>query len=134
MDFPETLRIVFPADGSYVPHVRGMVADATLLAGFGQKFAYRTELVVDELLNNAIRFGTPGATVHLECVLSSQDVRLSVSESSTSAPLESDSQNQGLEIVRMLSSSLEFSRTEDGESVVQVVRTSSPRSLATEAM
>jgi hypothetical protein len=133
MDFSETLRVVFPADSGYLPHVRGLVSDATLVAGFGQKFAYRTELVVDELLGNAVRFGTSGASVRLTCELTSKEVRLSVSEFSASEA-ESTGSADGLEIVRMLSSSLEFSRNDQGEAVVQVVRTSSETSNGMEAL
>lgn len=120
MVFSEAIRVVFPADSSYLVHIRTLVADAVNAAGFGQKFAYRTELVVDELLGQAIRSGGPTASVQLLCEMGATELKLSVSEINRSAV---DSPEAGLDIVRMLSNSMEFTCNESGESTVQVVRT-----------
>lgn len=120
MVFSEAIRVVFPADSSYLVHIRTLVADVVNAAGFGQKFAYRTELVVDELLGQAIRSGGPTALVQLVCEMGATELKLSVSEINRSAV---DTPEAGLDIVRMLSNSMEFTCNDSGESTVQVVRT-----------
>ena len=122
MDHCGDLRIVFPADEAYIPYMRGMVAEAVQLAGLGAKFAHRTEVVVDELLGNSIRFAAPYASVRLNCEIQGSSVKLRVSESCDG---ENERESiQGLEIVRMLSTSVDYAVGDNGECVVEVIQES----------
>lgn len=138
VDARENLMLEFPADGDYIPAVRKFVAEATMVEGFTQKFAYRTEIIIDELCNNAVKYGPSSldARVRIACEIFEDSVQLTVQDAGgvpddirtlqdAIASLESEPKRflgRGLEIVKMLSSSMELARMDTGETVVRVVK------------
>ena len=133
----EPLAIEFPADADFIPSVRKFVAEAASIEGFTAKFSYRAEIIVDELCNNAVKFGpsTPGASIKIHCDFEDDAIQLTVQDpggnpkdvqnlrKAIGAP--QDRQNflgHGLEIVRMLTSGMEMTQTQNGETVVRVVK------------
>lgn len=125
MESTESLRISFPIDEGYVAHVRGLVADSALLAGFGQKFAHRSELVLEELLQNAVRLGTPGDIVDLECEIAGNELRLVLCGVPHGLAGEMES-GKSCEIVRMLASNLESGCDENGDNMIKVIHAFEP--------
>ncbi len=137
MSEKEPLHIEFPVDADFIPAVRKFVAEATLIEGFTPKFSYRTEIIVDELCNNAVKFG-PSRTessVKISCEFDKDVLELTVQDPGGN---QQDIQNlrkaigadqgkqhylgHGLEIVRMLTSGMELTQTPQGETVIRVVK------------
>lgn len=130
------LEIVFPSDGDYIPAVRKFVAEAALIQGFSQKFSYRSEIIIDELANNAVKFGpkSKDAVITLGCTFTEDSLRLKVRDRGGSQDEVTnlrksidnrDSMNfmgHGLEIVKMLASSVDMQSYDNGETVVRVVK------------
>jgi len=133
----EPLLIEFPVDADFIPAVRKLVAEASLIEGFTPKFSYRTEIIVDELCNNAVKYGpsNPKASVKIHCEFQDDVLELTVQDPGGNAKdvqnlrkvinAEQDRQHflgHGLEIVRMLTSGMEVSQTASGETVIRVVK------------
>jgi anti-sigma regulatory factor (Ser/Thr protein kinase) len=133
----EPLNIEFPVDADFIPAVRKFVAEASLIEGFTPKFSYRTEIIVDELCNNAVKFGptTAGASIKIHCEFEPEVLQLTVQDPGgdpkdvqnlrKAVHAEQDRQNflgHGLEIVRMLTSGMEMSQTANGETVIRVTK------------
>jgi anti-sigma regulatory factor (Ser/Thr protein kinase) len=137
MSSRESLHIEFPMDADFIPSVRKFVAEASLIEGFTPKFSYRTEIIVDELCNNAVKYGpsTGGAHIKIQADFDDDVLQLTVQDPGGNPrdiqnlhTLIQDNQDRqrflghGLEIVRMLTSGLEVSQTSNGETVVRVVK------------
>lgn len=131
----EPLVVEFPADGDYIPSVRKFIAESSMIEGFTQKFAYRTEIIIDELCNNAVKFGPsrPDAMVRLQCDFDNDGIQLNVQDAGGAAAdveklkgavaaSQSKFMGRGLEIVKMLSNHMEFTTRPTGETVVRVIK------------
>ncbi len=133
----EPIFLEFPVDADFIPAVRKFVAEASLIEGFTPKFSYRTEIIVDELCNNSVKYGpsTPGASIRIQCEFESDTMELTIQDPGGNPKdvqnlrraigMEQDRQHflgHGLEIVRMLTSGMEVSQTETGETVIRVVK------------
>lgn len=132
----EPLQIHFPADADFVPAVRKFIAEASLIEGFSQKFSYRTEIIVDELCNNAVKYGPSRSDerIRIQCCFDDETLQLTVQDSggdpadvrnlkeAIDRPQEQTFLGKGLEIVRMLTSNMELTQTPDGETVVRVTK------------
>jgi len=57
MNGPFTFTLKFPGDLEYIPVVRKFVSDALQANEFSPKFAYRSEIIIDEICNNAVSYG-----------------------------------------------------------------------------
>lgn len=138
MSEKEPLLVEFPVDADFIPAVRKFIAEASLIEGFTPKFSYRTEIIVDELCNNAVKYGpsTPGAAIKINCGFEPDVLQLTVQDPGGNPKdvqnlrkaigAEDTDRNHylghGLEIVRMLTSGMEVSQTEHGETVIRVVK------------
>jgi len=142
--FPYSVRLKFPGDLDYIAPVRKFVAEMLQAVNFGPKFAYRSEIVVDEICYNAITFGcqSPDATVEIEFSIHEDRMELVIKD-----PGKGDRSNRerlrhavdgnlreadrkagakkeklGLEIVKMLSEELNFEIDNNNLTSVRVVR------------
>lgn len=144
------LEITFPSDWDYIPAIRRFIAEATLIEGFNQKFSYRTEVIVDELCNNAVKYGpnSTDAVIVLGCELDNDAVKINIKDSGgedkelndLKKAIESNENSElkghGLEIVKMLASDIRIDTDENGDTVVKVVkrRSSDPLDVVLENM
>jgi len=136
---PEKVPILieFPVDADFIPSVRKFVSESTLIEGFTPKFSYRTEIIVDELCNNAVKYGpsTPGSSIKIQCDFEPDTIQLTVQDPGGTPKdvqnlrkvigTEQESRHflgHGLEIVRMLTSGMEVTQTPNGETVIRVVK------------
>lgn len=146
---PHRLTLNFPGDLEYVSAVRKLVSEVLVVNGYSHKFAYRSEVIVDEICTNAVRYGCKavGAEVAFECLIwpdrievlvkdpggESGDVsrlRSALAEEAAPDPLQqrlSDVARNGpgglgLEIVRMLSESVDVSVDDNNVTSIRVVR------------
>ena len=58
------IKVAFPSYSDLVPSVRKFISDAVLLEGYHNRFAFQTEVIVDELCQSAMQFnlGAVGET------------------------------------------------------------------------
>jgi len=138
-----SFNVEFPGDLEYIPAVRGLIADVLTISGFGVKFAYRSEIIVDEVCNNAVSHGSinPDARVFLDCTIDNdrvdfnirdeggesqkrEQLRRSVEQTSeSSVPVgREQTAGLGLEIVKMLSEKIDFRIDENNLTSVHIVR------------
>ena len=140
IQFPYTVNISFPGDLEYIPAVRKFIAELLQVSGFDSKFAYRSEIIVDEICNNAVTYGCRGdnAVIELGNTIfddrieftiqdqggSKENVRrLKQAVKSTVGDEETAQEGGlGLEIVRMLSERLDVVIDEKNLTSVHVVR------------
>jgi anti-sigma regulatory factor (Ser/Thr protein kinase) len=141
---PDTVQLKIPGDIEYVPSVRKFVSDILLVNQFSQKCAFRSEIIIDEICNNAVTYGcqSPDSTIDLTCLIfedrieflvkdcggSSENIsrlRKAVGSSSDTIKPPSDGRVQaglGLEIVRMLSEDVDLVVDQNNLTSIRVVR------------
>jgi anti-sigma regulatory factor (Ser/Thr protein kinase) len=141
---PYIFKIKFPSDLDYIAPVRKFVAETLSVTKFSPKFAYRSEVIVDEICHNAIIHGSRSidATVEMECSIfpdrfefhvndqggKKEDLdrlKSAVKKADTRAKElteEKDGRGLGLEIVRLLSEEVKMEVGEGNTTTVRVVR------------
>jgi|LFRM01.1.fsa_nt_gb anti-sigma regulatory factor (Ser/Thr protein kinase) len=140
LKFPFNVVLRFPGDLEYIPAVRKFVSELLQVSGFSQKFAYRSEIIVDEICNNAVTYGCDreDSEVELICSLLQDRIEFTIKdqggekihvEKLQAALKTADVTNAeelkrglGLEIVRMLSESLDVLIDKNNLTSVHVVR------------
>lgn len=142
ISFPYTIKLCFPGNLEYIPAVRKYVSELLQISNFSPKFAYRSEIIVDELCNNAVNFGcrTEDARVELECTFFTERIEFTIKDqgglkehveklrTSLNVPVNFSEdgslphQGLGLEIVRMLSEKLDVKIDSKNLTSVHVVR------------
>jgi len=141
IDFPFKVSIVIPGDLEYIPPVRKFISEMLQVANFNQKFAYRSEIIVDEICNNAVNYGclSQSASVELICEVFDDRIEFFVKDQGgkkehikrLQLAIHSDCQDLlfadrgkglGLEIVRMLSEKVDLKIDEENLTSVHIVR------------
>jgi anti-sigma regulatory factor (Ser/Thr protein kinase) len=142
---PYVIKMRFPSDLDYIPPVRKFVADTLQVNHFSPKFAYRSEVIVDEICHNAIAHGsrTMDATVEIDCKIfpdrfefqandqgGNKDdlerlkkaVKKADAKSNKNYLDKEENQGLGLEIVRLLSEDVKLEISKDNMTTVRIVR------------
>jgi anti-sigma regulatory factor (Ser/Thr protein kinase) len=136
----------FPGDLEYIPSVRKFVSEVLLASNFDAKFAYRSEIIVDEICNNAVSYGCirPDASIDLGCSIFGDRIEftirdeggkkddivqleLAVKNDPRSVPIDQIENGGkktalGLEIVRMLSKDVTFEVDKNNLTSIRVVK------------
>ena len=138
--FPFSVNVRFPGDLEYIPAVRKFVAELLQVSNFSSKFAYRSEIIVDEICNNAVAYGcrTDDAQIDLLNTIFDDRIEFTIRDEGgtkdnvrrlkTAAKTtgrgkkEQTQQGLGLEIVRMLSERLDVVINEENLTSVHIVR------------
>lgn len=138
--FPFTVNVRFPGDLEYIPAVRKFIAELLQVSNFSPKFAYRSEIIVDEICNNAVVYGCQTEEAEIELGNTVYDDRIEFNikdEGGTKDNLkrlkkavkiredktgDSSKPGLGLEIVRMLSERLDVLIDDENLTSVRVVR------------
>lgn len=136
-------NVKFPGSLEYIPAVRKYVSETLLANNFDPKFTYRSEIIVDEICNNAVRFGCVSveAIVELLCTIHADRIeflikdeggkqddikRLSSALKRKTKPVFPQElgkrESLGLEIVRMLSDELCYEVDPNNLTTVRVVK------------
>ena len=142
----QTFEVKFPGDLDYIPAIRKFVSELLVASNFTPKFAYRSEIIVDELCNNAVSFGCIklDAGVQLQCQVRQDriefvvrdeggrsddirklDVAVTTSPRHGAAPDVSKLEAKGslgLELVRMLSDEVHFEIDRNNLTSVRVIK------------
>jgi anti-sigma regulatory factor (Ser/Thr protein kinase) len=141
---PYVFKVKFPSDLDYVAPVRKFVAETLTVNKFTPKFAYRSEVIVDEICHNAIIHGsrTVDATVEIECKIFPDRLEFQVNDQGGRKDdverlknvmkkadahradylQDKDARGLGLEIVRLLSEEIKLEVGADNMTTVRVVR------------
>jgi len=136
--FPYKVELSFPGDLEYIPSIRKFVSEVLLVSQFSPKFAYRSEIIVDEICNNAVNYGSQAddARIELVCEIFEDRIEFTIKDQGGSkdhlerlqSVLQNDSNEEkshnglGLEIVRMLSESLNVVIDDKHLTSVHIVR------------
>jgi anti-sigma regulatory factor (Ser/Thr protein kinase) len=142
LTLPYVITVKIPSDLEIIPSIRKFVSEVLQVSGFSAKFAFRSEIIVDAICNNAICYGSGCDTeseVEVDCEIHSDRMEVVVKDRGGSAshikrlqdtvqgnraelPLTGESLGMGLEIVKLLSETIEFSVDENNLTSVHVVR------------
>jgi anti-sigma regulatory factor (Ser/Thr protein kinase) len=140
--FPYTVRVKLPSDLEVIPPIRKLISEMLVVSGFSAKFAFRSEIIVDAICNNAISYGSSGDAeneIEVCCEVHSDRFEVIVKDkggsvsnverlkdavrSAGKVPLDDfESPGMGLEIVRLLSETMELSVDENNLTSIHVVR------------
>jgi anti-sigma regulatory factor (Ser/Thr protein kinase) len=141
--FPYTIAVRLPGDLDIIPAVRKFISETLQVSGFSAKFAFRTEIIVDAICNNAIAYGSDGDTdsnVEMKCLVHPDRVEIVVKDRGGQElhierlkeavsrsrhqvlPPDYDSIGMGLEIVKLLSETIELNVDEDNLTSIHVIR------------
>lgn len=144
---PYRLKLSFPGNLEYVFPVRKLVYEVLLVNNFSQKFAYRSEVIVDEICSNAINYGCKSLDAHVEflCLIFSDRMEVQVKDQGgnhgdierlrVALKTEDESKEDefkklhkpyesclGLEIVRVLSEEMDLQIDDNNITTLRVVR------------
>lgn len=74
------ITVDFPGDIEYIPDIRRFFSNLISLKAFSRRFSFRVEIIIDELCNNAIKFGKlrVGEFVTVCCRVTDDEVVLDV--------------------------------------------------------
>jgi len=141
IQYPYSLDIKFPGDLEYIPSVRKFIAELMQISDFTPRFAYRSEIIVDEICNNAVVYGchSDNAEINLLSTIGKDHIEFTIKDQGGSKnnltqlkkAIQSDSSKDdeslhesglGLEIVRMLSERLDVVIDENNLTSVHIVR------------
>jgi anti-sigma regulatory factor (Ser/Thr protein kinase) len=140
-----SVTITFPGDLEYIPAVRKFVSETLQVSDLDQKFAFRSEIIVDEICGNAVSYGCvkPDAQVELTikvmedrvefriedeggCRENVERLRTAVNEQrrlrESGPQVEAVTAGLGLEIVRMLSEEIDLEVDDSNLTSIRVVR------------
>ena len=141
-----TFKLKFPGDLEYIPSVRKFISEVLVASNFDAKFAYRSEIIVDEICNNAVSYGCvrPDAAIDLACTIFGDRIEFTIRDEGVKKddikqlelavksdpkavpidPLEGAGKKAalGLEIVRMLSKDVTFEVDQNNLTSIRVVK------------
>ncbi|MCL2219209.1 MAG: ATP-binding protein [Chitinispirillia bacterium] len=145
--FPYTIRVKLPSDLEVIPPIRKFISEILLVSGFSAKFAFRSEIIVDAICNNAITHGSgcdAENEIEVSCEVHSDRFEVVVKDRGGSASNierlkeavragkkggkggalaeDYDTSGMGLEIVKLLSETIELSVDENNLTSIHVVR------------
>lgn len=140
---PHKVRIRFPGDLEYIPSIRKFVSDLLQENKFGSKCSFRSEIIIDEICNNAVTHGCKNADSQIEvlCFIyedriefqvkdsggtdeNLKKLRAAVSKKEERPDVETEARaaGMGLEIVRLLSEHVKVEIDDNNLTSIHVVR------------
>lgn len=140
MGYPFRVAVSFPGELDYIPLVRKLISDMLQALAFSGKFTFRSELIIDELCNNAVCYGASidRSAVELKTEIFQDRVEFTVKDRGGSgenirrlqqaiaaAPLWKSGEGElsrGLDLVRMLAEKVSCSVDEQNLTQIHVVR------------
>jgi anti-sigma regulatory factor (Ser/Thr protein kinase) len=142
--FPYAIKVKLPSDLEVIPPIRKFISEVLQVSGFSAKFAFRSEIIVDAICNNAITHGSGGSAeceIEVVCEVHSDRMEVVVKDRGGSSAnierlreavcgaktdatsiAECEPAGMGLEIVKLLSETIELSVDENNLTSIHVVR------------
>lgn len=140
---PYKIKLSFPSDQDYIPPIRKFIAEMLQVNDFTSKSAFRTEVIVDEICDNAINFGSLGvhSCIEIGCDIFQDRVELVIKDEGGnkdnvqrlhSVMIENKKESTdniqdkrhglGLEIVRMLAEDVKVEVDQNNLTSIRIVR------------
>jgi anti-sigma regulatory factor (Ser/Thr protein kinase) len=137
---PYRIAVAFPGELEYIPLVRKLVSDVLAVMNFSPKFTFRSELIVDELCNNAVCYGASieRSSIEIVCEVFNDKVDFTVKDPggtrenvnklqeaiTAELPIQSNSgdSGHGMELVRMLAENISCSVDGKNMASIHIVR------------
>ena len=133
------IEIVFPALMEYVPAVREFVRESLYAKDYTEKEAFRTEIMVDELLSNSVVYGSDSAQDKVkldfsfdeekfECLVEDYGVneehknRLKQVYDTLNGDNHIEEIHKGLSLVKLISDDISLDVTDAGDTEIRVVK------------
>ncbi len=133
------IEIVFPALMEYVPAIREFVRESLYTKNYTEKEAYRTEIMVDELISNSVIYGSDNAKDKVklglafdeekfECLVEDYGANKAHKERLVDIYNRLDEQqnieeiHKGLSLVKLISDDITLDITKSGETEIRVVK------------
>ena len=148
---PYVVQISFPSCLEYVIPIRKFISEVLVGNNYSQKFAYRSEVIVDEVCSNAVIYGskTQDACIDFTCYIYEDHIEFQVKDQggtkkdverlkvavNTAKEFQQDQIDLlgsthdgclGMEIVRMLSEEVQLEFGENNVTTIRVVRKRKP--------
>jgi anti-anti-sigma factor len=134
---PEKIHISFPPYLKIVPPLRQLVSRIARQKGYGNRDSFRIETIVDEICNNAVEHGKPGAGAPIDLTVMIDPDKIEIDVRNMSDPEKAASltalllpeneevdklkpglrRGRGLTLIKMLSDELSVDCTGQGTSV-----------------
>lgn len=139
MDDKLDIEIVFPALMEYIPSVREFIRESLYTKNYSEKEAFRTEIMVDELISNSVVYGSSGVSDKVklnlsfnekkfECVVEDYGVnlehknRLKQVYDNLNNISDIDGIKKGLSLVKLISDDITLDITENGDTEIKVIK------------
>jgi len=137
------IELEFPADMEYIPLIRKLVSEIMAVNEFSPKYAYRAEIIADEICMNAVKFGSPRleSRIVFRCSVFPERVEMTIKdeggapenlarlrrviETMDTEEVRSDAaktRGRGLEIVRMLANGVDMKVDSQGLTEIHVIK------------
>lgn len=139
-----SFSLEIPGDVDYIPPARKFVYETMLSYGFSTKFAYRSEVVIDEVCNNAVMYGCNHveAVVYIHLSIFEDRIELEVRDSGGNIENKKrlrnsldakkthpshldqaiDENTLGLEMVKLLASHMQVAVDDNNTTSIRVIR------------
>ncbi len=141
----DEIELEFPADMEYIPLIRKLVSEVMTVNEFSPKYAYRAEIIADEICMNAVKFGSPRmeSRILFRCTVFPERVEMTIKdeggdpdnlarlrrvletmdrEEERPGPDGIKSRGRGLEIVRMLANGVDMKVDPQGLTEIHVIK------------
>lgn len=137
------IELEFPADMEYIPLIRKLVSEIMTVNEFSPKYAYRAEIIADEICMNAVKFGSPRleSRIVFRCLVFPERVEMTIKDEGGAPenlarlrrvietmdteevrPNDAKTRGRGLEIVRMLANGIDLKVDAQGLTEIHVIK------------
>ena len=143
------VEVVFPASMEYVPSIREFIRESLYTKDYSEKEAFRTEIMVDELMSNSVIYGSSGISDKIklnfsfdsdkfECIVEDYGVnpehkkRLEQVYKSLNDDKDIDGIKKGLSLVKLISDDISLDISKDGDTEIKVTKYKNRRDIENE--
>lgn len=133
------IKIVFPGSMEYVPPVREFVRETLYCKNYSEKEAFRTEVMIDELISNSVIYGSNSINdkVSLDIAFDEESFECTVEDFGVNAAHKdrlrrvydsitnegkSDEIKKGLSLVKLIADDISLDVNKNGETEIKVVK------------
>ncbi|MEW6041831.1 MAG: ATP-binding protein [Elusimicrobiota bacterium] len=137
----DKVGVEFPSDLDYIPAIRKFISDIAVINKFPRRFAFRTEVIIDEICSNAVLHGSQqlDSKIGIECLIFSDRIELfiendvgdlakvenlakRISEEEDKKENVTSKNGRGLRIVKLLSNKINLIRLEKKNTRIRIVK------------
>ncbi len=136
-----SIKLTFPGKLEYIPAIRKFVSGVAMSNKFSNKFAFRLEIIVDEICNNAVQHGSLSAAAQVEVLVNIDLDAMNISVSDSGGKMKDIKRlkdvlaltnkeeiegkferGRGMDIVKTLSSDIHLNVLPNGRTEIKVIK------------